>query len=386
MDEAPAIAHYCAANFESWTGAKPEVVAWAPGRINVIGGHTDYNDGLAMPAAINRWISVVLRPRGDNQIRVRSLDFDGVYESSRGSLAPPDSSWQRFFVGLIEVFEEQLELPGGFDALFAGDIPHGAGLSSSAALTVAWMNAFRCWTDVSLDDWTLVGHCQRVEHEYLGVACGLLDQVGSHFSRPQHVMEVDFHTMNLRHVPAELPGLSWVVFHTGIRRELADSEFPIRVRECQEGLRAVQAMDSTVKSMRDVGLRHLSGDATWSSRLHHLVLENERVKQASECFMRGDVVGLGALVLQTHESLRNLYAVSCPELDALVDIAAENELCWGGRMVGGGFGGCTLNLVQADGSEAFIERTMAVYKERFDLEPRGFCFDLVGGAKAQFLG
>ena len=383
MAETPAIAHHCAATFESWLGAKPEVVAWAPGRINVIGGHTDYNDGLAMPAAINRWISVVLSPRMDNRIRVRSLDFDGVYESDRGDLTPPESSWQRFVVGLVEIFEEHVGLPGGFDAVFAGDIPYGAGLSSSAALTVAWMNAFRCWTGCPLDDWSLVRLCQRVEHDYLGVACGLLDQVGSHFSRADHVIEVDFRSMALRHVPAKLPGLSWVVIHTGIRRELSESEFPTRVRECQEGLRAVQAQDSSVRSVRDVELQHLNGDAAWRDRLYHLILENQRVEKAAECFSVGDIAGVGHLMVQTHESLRDHFAVSCPELDSLVEIATDSEICWGARMVGGGFGGCTLNLVRQDASDAFIQRTLALYRERFALEPRGYSFELVGGAQAQ---
>lgn len=368
--------------FASWTGHSPEVVAWAPGRINVIGGHTDYNEGLAMPAAINRWLAVALKPRTDRRIRVRSLDFDGVYEAELGSFRAPVASWERFVVGLVELFSETYGLPGGFEALFVGDVPHGAGLSSSAALTVAWMNALRSWSGVELNDWDLVRMCQRVEHDYLGVGCGLLDQVGSHFSRSQHVMEVDFRSMSLRHVSAELSGLSWVVCHTGVRRELADSEFPARVRECREGLLAVQAADTTVQGMRDVTLDHLTQDAPWARRLRHLVLENERVRRAAECFSTGSVAQLGELVLQTHESLRRDYDVSCPELDALVEVASESELCWGARMVGGGFGGCTLNLVQSDGASAFLDRTLAVYRERFEWEPRGFCFDLVGGAEA----
>ena len=143
MNKRPPVAQACLQSFAEWTGTQPAVVSWAPGRINVIGGHTDYNDGLAMPAAINRWIAVALKPREDKRIRVRSLDFDGVYEASLDALEAPGDSWERFVVGLIEVFSEEHALPSGFDALFAGDIPDGAGLSSSAALTVAWMNALR---------------------------------------------------------------------------------------------------------------------------------------------------------------------------------------------------------------------------------------------------
>ena len=191
------------------------------------------------------------------------------------------------------------------------------------------------------------------DSDYLGVQCGLLDQVGSLLSKPGHVMQVDFRDETIRYVPAQFSNLRWVVLHTGVRRELADSLFPTRVRECAEGLRAVQAHDPRVMSMRDVRLEHLTERRVWTPRLRHLVLENERVQKAAEYFASADVRSLGKLVTQTHMSLRDDYAVSCPELDALVEIAVGDPRCWGARMVGGGFGGCTLNLVQADEPEAF---------------------------------
>jgi len=198
-----------------------------------------------------------------------------------------------------------------------------------------------------------------------------------------HVMRVDFQDLALEQVPVRLPDVSWVVLHSGVRRELAESGYSDRVRECAEGLAAVQKQDPGVLSMRDVRVSHLDEDAVWSRRLRHVVTENERVAAAAACMAEGDVETLGQLLLKTHDSLRDDYEVSCPQLDALVALAAEDPACWGGRMVGGGFGGCTLNLVRSDDAEGFIQRTLGAYREQYDLAPRSFRFRLVGGSEVQ---
>ena len=381
MVDRPAIAERCTQSFADWVGAQPSVVSWAPGRINVIGGHTDYNNGLALPAAINRWIAVALLPREDGLIRVRSLDFDALYESRLDAPTRPQETWQKFVAGVIQVFSEQQGFPSGFDAVFVGDVPCGAGLSSSAALTVAGITAFRSWVGADLDDWSLVRLCQQVEHQHLGVQCGLLDQVASHMARPGHVMQIDFQELSVDQIPVRLPNVSWVVLHSGVRRELSKSAYSDRVRECATGLRSVQAQFGTVSGMRDVRLHHLPEQPVWGRRLRHVVTENRRVAEAAQCVARGDVQSLGQLLGQTHESLREDYEVSCPELDSLVQIAVADPDCWGARMVGGGFGGCTLNLVRSDQTEVFIQRTLEAYQSRFDRTPRSFCFSLVGGAQ-----
>jgi len=380
MGRRPEIAERCVQSLSEWVGHSAQVVCWAPGRINVIGGHTDYNAGLAMPAAIDRWIAVALHPRSDDQIRVRSLDFGGEYVATVGDLGRPHQSWEQFVRGSLDVFCSQYSLPSGFDAVFAGDVPHGAGLSSSAALTVAWMNALQSWCKVDCDAWSLVRLCQRVEHEHLGVQCGLLDQVGSHMAKADHVMLVDFGDLAVEQVPVRLPDVSWVVLHSGVRRELAQSAYSDRVRECAEGLSTVQGEDPSVTGFRDLKLAHLQRDTVWARRLRHVVTENQRVRDAARCMAAGDVEALGALLVQTHQSLRDDYEVTCPELDALVEIAVADDACWGARMVGGGFGGCTLNLVRADQAESFIQRSLMAYRARFDRVPRSFRFSLVGGA------
>ncbi len=383
MADRPAIARVCADAFVDWRGQEPSLVCWSPGRINVIGGHTDYNNGLALPAAINCWVAVAFRERSDDRVHVRSLDFDGHYETTLGSWPAPQNSWQQFVGGALQVFAAEHPFPSGFDAVFVGDVPHGAGLSSSAALTVAWMNLLRTWTKADVDEWSLVRFCQQVEHEHLGVQCGLLDQVASHMAQAGHVMRVDFQDLSLEQVPVRLPDVSWVVLHSGVRRELAESGYSDRVRECAEGLAAVKQLDPSVVSMRDVTLDHLDAEAVWGRRLRHVVTENQRVVAAAECMADGDLETLGRLLLKTHDSLRDDYEVSCPQLDALVTRAAADSACWGGRMVGGGFGGCTLNLVRSDEADGFIQRILGAYREEYDLAPRSFRFRLVGGSQVE---
>ena len=380
MVERPTVARLCAAEFSAHMGGEPLLVSWAPGRINVIGGHTDYNDGLALPAAINRWISVALRPRDDSTIRVRSLDFGGEMVGSLNGFGPITASWQRFVAGSIAVFRSHHSLPMGFDAVFTGDVPDGAGLSSSAALTIAWMTALRAWTGAEVEDIQLAQYAQQVEHEYLGVKCGLLDQIGSLMARPGQVMLVDFRDLDVTPVDVGLSNVSWVVLHSGVRRELAGSAYLERVQQCQEGLNSIKERNPDVRGMRDVAIPMLDKHQIVDRRLRHIVTENQRVLDAVEAVRAGDASILGGILSAAHRSLRDDYEVSCPQLDLLVELAEDQSGCFGGRMVGGGFGGCTLNLVQTEAAPAFIDAVLSGYRSQVSDIPRAFTFDLVAGA------
>jgi galactokinase len=380
MAKRPPIAALCAREFVESTGREPAVVSWAPGRINLLGGHTDYNDGLALPGAIDRWISVSMSPRSDDEIRVRSLDFGGELRGRRGSVEPTQASWTRFVAGSIAVFEETHPLPSGFEAVFAGDVPDGAGLSSSAALTVAWMTALRAWSEASIDDIALVRMAQQVEHRFLGVKCGLLDQIGSLMAEPGGVLLVDFKDLSISPIADGLKGVHWVVLHSGVRRELASSAYLERVQECADALAAVQRRESGIDSIRDLDVSMLRCEHAIERRLRHVLTENERVLRGAEAVRSGDAEGLGAILSQAHTSLRDDYRVSCPQLDWLVESATAQPDCFGARMVGGGFGGCTLNLVRAEQSDAFIVRALSAYRSRCNEVPRAFTFELVGGA------
>ena len=361
--------------------AKPSLISWAPGRINLIGGHTDYNGGLALPGAINRWIAVAIRPRSDRTIRVRSLDFGGELVRDLDNLGESEVSWQKFVLGCLTVFGSKHPLSSGFDAVFAGDVPHGAGLSSSAALSIAWMTMLRGWTGTSITDLELTQYAQQVEHQFLGVKCGLLDQIGSLMARPNQVMLVDFQHLNVTPVDIRLQDVSWVVLHSGVRRELSSSAYLDRVQECAEGLSKVQDRFPDVTHMRDITPHMLESGDVYTRRLRHILSENMRVLRAVEAIQTGDASALGAVLSQAHQSLRDDYEVSCSQLDLLVEQALSHPGCFGARMVGGGFGGCTLNLVRSTDTQQFIDSVLHEYRIQVDEVPRSFTFDLVGGAK-----
>jgi len=380
MADRPPIAERCAAAFQERYGRQPEMMSWAPGRINLLGGHTDYNGGLALPAAINRWVCVALSPRQDDQVTIRSIDFNSEYTGQVSALPTPSSSWQRFVVGILDIFSLTEALPSGFDAVFTGDVPDGAGLSSSAALTVSWMAGLRAWSGAEIADIELAKMAQSVEHTYLNVQCGLLDQVASLMGQRDHVMRVDFKDLTVEQVPAQLQDVEWVVLHSGVRRELASSGYWLRVQECASGLEAIRQEHPEVSHFRDIQLDWLGDTHAYEHRLRHVLTENARVDAAVELVTRGDSEALGRLLFEAHQSLRDDYQVSCTELDGLVDIASEDLQCLGARMVGGGFGGCTLNVVRAGEAQGFMDRVMGTYRQRFDPSPRGYCFELVGGA------
>ena len=268
----------------------------------------------------------------------------------------------------------------GASLYFTGDVPDGAGLSSSAALTIAWMTALRAWTGAEVEDIQLAQYAQQVEHEYLGVKCGLLDQIGSLMARPGQVMLVDFRDLDVTPVDVGLSNVSWVVLHSGVRRELAGSAYLERVQQCQEGLNSIKERNPDVRGMRDVAIPMLDKHQIVDRRLRHIVTENQRVLDAVEAVRAGDASILGGILSAAHRSLRDDYEVSCPQLDLLVELAEDQSGCFGGRMVGGGFGGCTLNLVQTEAAPAFIDAVLSGYRSQVSDIPRAFTFDLVAGA------
>ena len=381
MTSRPVLAQKAASLFAEHYGYHPTITAWGPGRVNLIGGHTDYNEGLAMPTAINRWVAVAIRPRTDQTIRVQSTDFDSMLTIESNAPTGSSISWHRYIEGAIKTFSDHAGFPGGFDALFLGDVPSGAGLSSSAALLVAWMNGLRALTGATFDDWELVKLCQSVEHRFLGVQCGLLDQVASQFSRAQQVMEVDFRDLSISYVSAPMDDYVWIAVHSGKSRELATSAYQQRVRECKKGLETLRETHSQVEHQRDITLDMLTSEESWNRRLRHVVSENQRVRSLAEALSAGSFDQVGALLTQAHQSLRNDYEVSCDELDTLIELGHDSPGWLGGRMMGGGFGGCVLNLVACDQAEAFKSHVMSRYQEKFPQHnARVFSFLVAGGA------
>lgn len=371
------------AGFAESFGYEPAVTVSAPGRINVIGEHTDYNQGLALPGAIDRWTLVSLAPRDGDNVVVESDKF-----SARATWpidgSPSDGSplWGDLVFGVSAVFFQLAGFPAGFEARITGNVPLASGISSSAAVEVALLGALRAAFGVGLDDFELVLAAQRVEHEHLGVATGLMDQYTSQFSRPGTLMLVDFGGPSHEHIAAGLQGWVWILVDTKVRRELAASRYGERVLETRSAFEQIVAADPTVTSFRDVREGHLPkvGDEIPRRRLLHYVRENERVRRAAAALSKGDIRALGTLMRESHVSLRDDYGVSCPELDCLVDSALAFAGCAGARMMGGGFGGCTINLVRGSGIDTFAAGVSPEFEARFGYAPEAAVYTLGGGA------
>ena len=382
MSIKPAIVEHVAARFSSHFQTKPKVLSWAPGRINIIGEHTDYNDGLALPAAINRYVAMAIAPRDDNQIIFQSENYDEVFVIDVDQLATlkPEKSWHRYMVGTLCISKDLGCQLGGMSIMLTGDIPAGSGLSSSAALILALLGGLVELNQIEFDAWKLVKASQRVEHEYLGVKCGLLDQIGSQMSVANQVLEVDFQSLQVSPTEYNLPGYSWVALHTGKSRELAESAYQTRVTECQQALERMSALHPHVKTLRDIKDHDIQGDDTLAKRIRHVTQENKRVKMALE-YIQNDPENLGKTLYASHQSLRDDYEVSCDELNAMVEIARRHKACVGSRMMGGGFGGSTLNLVKTENAQEFVDTTLAEYQKQYpDLKTSALIAELVGGA------
>jgi len=371
------------AAFAARYGEPPVETASAPGRINVIGGHTDYNQGLALPGAIDRWVVVTLSPRRDDAKRLHSEAFRETVVAPASQPVTVARGWSRIPWGAVQTFTDAAGESRGFDALIGGNLPLGAGLSSSAAVEMALLNALRGAFDADIDDLDLVRRAQRVENECLGVATGLMDQYTSQFSRPDALMLIDFESTTHQYIDARLDGWVWLLLDTKVRHELADSAYGERVEEMRLALARVSDADGSVASFRDLLEMHIDGieEEVLRRRLRHYVGENARVRSAVRAIGAGDAEGLGELMFASHDSLRDDYAVSCAELDVLVDAAAAAPGCAGARMMGGGFGGCTINLVRQSATDDFVDRIAPEFERRFGYAPAADVCRLVGGAR-----
>ncbi len=347
----------------------PTHISTAPGRINIIGEHTDYNDGLSMPCAINRWITVTFSPRSDNQIYIISKDFNQVLFLSMQADYQPDSDWKKYIYGCIQILSGVKKLNGGFNALIEGNVPIGSGVSSSAALEVAFMNGLNAFYNLNLDLLSIIKLCQRVEHEYLKVKSGLLDQYASQFSKQNHLLVLDFQKNTHRYISAELDDYCWVLCNSNVKRSLAASKYSERVAETQAALKQLSETFPEIRQFRDIKEIHIAAvkNATQQKRIKHYVFENKRVQDAMEALRSQDLTYFGALLTASHVSLRDLYEVSCDEVDFLMEQAIALPYCLGSRIMGGGFGGCTINLVKKSCTQEFSKFMKLAYLKRYNM-------------------
>jgi galactokinase len=372
--------------FREIYGREPAVYR-APGRVNLIGEHTDYNDGLVLPAAIDLFTWVALAPRSDAHVRLRSEDLNEAAEFELG----PDSQettarWSRYVFGVALMLERDGQRLKGADLLIHGEVPMGAGVSSSAALEVAAGFALLANSGVAIEGRRLARLCQKAENEIVGTRCGIMDQLASACCIADHALLLDCRSLDFRNLP--LPaGMRLVISNTMAKRELAATAYNTRRAECEEGVRILAQRFPHVRALRDVTLEQLGSCRSAMpenvfKRCRHVITEDERVLQAADALERNRLDDLQSAMAESHRSLRDDYEVSCAELDLLVDLANREHGVHGARMTGAGFGGCTISLVEADAVDAFRDRVSAEYERRTGIRPDIYCCRAADGAKS----
>ena len=365
---------------------EPAAYVRAPGRVNLIGEHTDYNDGFVMPMAIEFDVRIALRPRSDRRVTLCSSNFDQQVTFGLDDLRHDNGKapWSEYTRGVAwAMLEKGLPLRG-MDAVITGDVPLGAGLSSSAAMEVASAWAFQVASGLHMDPVEMAVLCQKAENEWVGMRCGIMDQFISALGESDHCVLVDCRSLTHEAVPLP-PGHSFVICNSMVRRGLVDSAYNERRAQCEEGVRLLQKYLPEIRALRDVTLDDLQAhskdlpEITYR-RCRHVVSEDTRVMQSVEALKGDNAAAFGQLMNASHESLRDDYQVSRAELDTLGAIARAAPGCLGSRLTGAGFGGCTVSLVQTTSVDDFVEHVAEEYARATGLTPDIYVSGAAAGA------
>jgi len=357
----------------------PAIVVKSPGRINLIGEHIDYNHGFVLPASIDKFIEVAIGKRTDGLIQMVALDLEQTIIVPTHNLTPHTTQWVNYIIGVVDqvlntennVASIEKDLTTGFNICIQGNIPLGAGLSSSAALESAVIFALNELYNLSLTKMQMALMAQKAEHKFAGVHCGLMDMFASLHGQKNKAILLDCDSLAYTYYPIELENYSIVLFDTQIKHELTSSEYNTRRLECESGLTKIQEKYPSVKTFRDISLEKveaslafndLSGSKVYQ-RCKYVVEEIQRVELAVQDLIKGDIQAFGKKMFETHEGLSKLYEVSCPELDFLVEAVSNNENVLGARMMGGGFGGCTINIIKTSSIEEITKKITTSYAQ-----------------------
>ena len=356
-------------SFESYFNSKPQAVARAPGRVNLIGEHTDYNDGFVLPMAIDRAVWIALRPREDRRVVVHSLDLQSSEDFDLDRLIKGEG-WVEYLKGVAHELQSAGYELKGWEGVIMGDVPTGAGLSSSAALELATARSFAVVSGFEWDPPEMARLSQKAENEWVGVNCGIMDQMASAASRAGHALFLDCRTLETQHVPLPEKAVV-VVLDTSTRRGLVGSAYNERRAQCEAAARFFN-----VSALRDVSVARFEQrkdqirDAVVMRRARHIITEDQRVQDAMRAMRRDDVAHLGELLNASHASLRDDFEVTNMALNRIVEAAQVQPACYGARMTGAGFGGCAVALVRKDGVESFTGAVTTTYRGATGLEPR----------------
>lgn len=363
---------------------EPAVIVRSPGRINLIGEHTDYNLGFVLPAAVDKAIYIAIGPRNDEAIHLYAGDLEESFTSSLHDLKPTAKQWPNYLLGVADQLEKTGHALAGFNAVVIGDVPLGAGLSSSAAVECATIFAMNEMWLLKLDRLSMVKMAQKAEHEFAGVKCGIMDQFASMFGQTGKVIQLDCRSLEYTYIPFNMEGIRIILFDTGVKHSLASSAYNKRREECEAGVALIQQKFPEVKSLRDATIDMvetcLAGkEVAVYHRCKYMVEEIDRLQKACTRLEQGDMAGFGEYMFETHEGLSKLYEVSCKELDVLASLARDCKGVLGARMMGGGFGGCTINLVKEDQVDETIAFIAEQYAKIFEKWPQHYIVAIDNG-------
>jgi galactokinase len=351
------------------------ILAYSPGRINLIGEHTDYNQGFVLPAAIDKKMIVAIAANQSRQGRIYSMDFEEEFAFDLDSFGPKKGHWATYVMGVAAQLQQAGYPVKGFDMVFGGDIPVGAGLSSSAALECAVGFALDSLFAFDISQHSLIHYAQKAEHLFAGVQCGIMDQFASVMGKKNHVIRLDCSDLSYEYCPLNLGPYQILLIDTQVKHALADSAYNRRRNECTEIVLIAQQNYIGVKSLRDLRLKdlealkpYLDQEVLW--RGEYVIEENTRVIEASNALKEGNIKRVGELMYASHDGLSKKYDVSCAELDFLVNETKPLDYVIGSRMMGGGFGGCTINIIEKAKLHIFQEKISSSFEAQFGISPK----------------
>jgi len=373
------------AKFDELFKTKGDLFA-SPGRINLIGEHTDYNGGFVFPGAIDKGMIAEIKLNGTDKIRAFSIDLNDYTEFGLNENDLPKAGWAKYIFGVCREIIKRGGQIGGFDTVFAGDVPLGAGMSSSAALESTYAFALNELFNLGIDKFELAKIGQSTEHNYVGVKCGIMDQFASIFGKEGSLIRLDCRSLEYKYFPFNPKGYKLVLLDTLAKHELVDSPYNKRRESCERVVATIRNNNHpNVEFLRDVTMDMLNDVKDKVSkedymRAEYVIEEIQRVLDVSDALERDDYETVGKKMFETHYGMSKLYEVSCEELDFLNDIAKKCDVT-GSRVMGGGFGGCTINLVKDEKYEAFIKEAFSAYKEKFGYEPKLYDVVISDGAR-----
>ncbi len=356
----------------------------SPGRVNLIGEHTDYNNGFVLPASIDKAIYFAISSRRDKMCKFFASDMNESFEFSLDNLIYSKKGWPNYLMGVVDQLKKRNYKFSGFNCVFGGDIPIGAGLSSSAAVEAGLAFALNNLFNLGINKLSLVNIAQMAENEFVGVNCGIMDQYVNIFGENGKVLRIDCRSLENEYFPFDYKNISIVLFNSNVSHSLALTEYNQRRKECIAGVNIIKSEYPQIVSLRDVCVDMLKEtekkmEHSVYKRCKYVIEENSRLLNACDALRNHDLKTFGALMYKTHEGLSKEYEVSCKELDYLVELTKDNPKVYGSRMMGGGFGGCTINLIENDAIEDVSKYIIRKYKHKFNLNVNTYVTKISGG-------